>query len=712
MRALLLLCGFLLPATHAAGQEPAPPDKARIRQLVSQLADDRFAVREAAQRELLQFVEYALDELAEAAASKDLEQARRAKHILGTVDAENPTHRLLDALGQPIKKARIEIKQGGASQFGFTDRLGRFTVPNPDKKNATDIVVDLRHPDYGSARWRSGARLSSGAELIDCKTPLVHQAAEARKRAVHGQVIDGHGKPVVGAVLHCSNVRTQGEGLINAEAQSADVLTDTLGRFALYIPIGKSPRDIKLHGDLVPPGSRYNLFVTASGRDDCFPVDDMFSNDAPVEIRLPLATQVHRIQFAQLGGDDATRAVQMNSIAIEYYPKENDPRRVRLDVAELIKGRKLIPGKYMATHYQNGKVVHYLPLRVEAQSPEVLTFELPSATVYHGRAVDGITGKPMSRVWATATTAVGRGNLAELTEQDWNDLRAMPAVAGPKDAATRILGRHYGIGALVRTDDDGRFEITEPPGVQFYDIMVFAENVIPIKERINDLKRTGAKVALDDLPLFPAAKLSLEIPSDEKHLPISPSWKLAPSDQPNWIERFRSAEVRSRRAFVHVHWIPINEAHPIFIPAGVRVRVEFDSPYDERWGSASTGPLDAKQGEVVAGGVIRLPKTLPVSVRVVDHQGNPLEGLAVRSLKAGGNIWSIAHNTDAQGLAHFHFPANSAAKLRIDVSQQPKKTDPIERPFEVRATSPALPIEFRLTAEQLRLIQDARTTKK
>jgi hypothetical protein len=271
--------------------------------------------------------------------------------------------------------------------------------------------------------------------------------------------------------LHCPHVRTQGEGLITAEPQTGVVITDGQGRFALYLVAATPSREPKLHGNLVPPGSRYNLSVTAPGRDDCFPVDDMFSNDAPLEIRMPLATRLHRFRFAQLGGGEITDRAQLKNIIVEFYPIDNDPRRLRLDTDDMVTGRKLIPGKYLATHYLNGKALHYLPLRVDASSPEVLTFQLQTATVYRGRAVHGVTGKPLGRSWAAATVSSGRANLAELTDEDWRQLRAMPDVAGPADAATKILSEHYGIGALVRTSDEGRFEVTEPPGIKFYAVM-------------------------------------------------------------------------------------------------------------------------------------------------------------------------------------------------------------------------------------------------
>jgi hypothetical protein len=715
MRMLLLLFGVLLSVGNGEAQASPPPDKSRVRQLIDELGDNSFKVREAAHRELTLCVEHAATELGEATESDNLERARRAMMILGWAGTTKRTHRLVDALDRPITTARVVVKQGGATQVGFTDLLGRFAVPDPDKRAATDIIVEVRHPQYGMARWLSGIRQpSKSTDLIDCKMPMVPQDSDARKRSVRGKVVDGHGKAVVGAVLRCSHVRTQGEGLMTADPQAGEVITDGQGRFALYLAANKVSRQPQLHGALVPPGSRYNLSVTAPARDDCFPVDDMFSNDTALEVRMPLATRLHRVRFGKLGGGDLTDAAQLKNVAIDFYPIEGDPRRVRLATDELLKGRKLIPGKYAAVHYQNGKVLHYLPLRVDQSSPEVLTFPLPQATVYRGRVVHGITGKPLARSWAAATVATGRANLAELSDDDWRQLRSMPDVAGPADAATKIIGMHYGIGALVRTDDEGRFEITQPPGITFYGIMAFAETYLPLRETLGVSKRERSGVAdIGDLPLFPAAKIQVKIVSAAMNLSVSPEWKLEGEKQPDWIERFRAAADRSRRDFCYVHWMTLNEQRPVFIPSGIRLRVDFAPPYDPRWGSASTAVVQAKQGEVIVVGAFRLPKSLPVAARVVDPQGNPIEGLAVRSSHGEQKIWTVAHNTDAKGLAHFFIPPNSAGKFRVEFNGPPasKKVETLEATFQTREVAPASPIEIRLTSDKVRLIPRAETSK-
>lgn len=129
----------------------------------------------------------------------------------------------------------------------------------------------------------------------------------------------------------------------------------------------------------------------------------------------------------------------------------------------------MIPGKYVATHFLNGRTVQYLPLRIDENSPEELTFQLPKATVYRGRTVDGVTGKPMGRVWAAATKGRGRANLAELTDADWNQLRAVTDIAS--HTGQRGWGIAYNTNAkgvahfFLQPNSEGKIcvEISRPP---------------------------------------------------------------------------------------------------------------------------------------------------------------------------------------------------------------------------------------------------------
>lgn len=78
-------------AASAVTADDAPPKEAtasRIGELIEQLGDDRFAVREAAQAELIKFGPEAFDALTVAENDDDIEIAARARYLLGVVLTE------------------------------------------------------------------------------------------------------------------------------------------------------------------------------------------------------------------------------------------------------------------------------------------------------------------------------------------------------------------------------------------------------------------------------------------------------------------------------------------------------------------------------------------------------------------------------------------------------------------------------------------------
>src|SRR5205085_4585194 len=136
---------------------------------------------------------------------------------------------------------------------------------------------------------------------------------------------------------------------------------------------------------------------------------------------------------------------QLQNVSLKYFPKEGDPHYIWLPADYVTGGRKLVPGKYEATYYTNGRTLTYLPVYLDKDSPEMITFRLPPTVVYRGRVVHGVTGKPLPRSWVAGTYAVARGNLALLSPDDWRNLREMPNIAKPGDPATKILQVHYGV---------------------------------------------------------------------------------------------------------------------------------------------------------------------------------------------------------------------------------------------------------------------------
>ena len=93
-------------------------------------------------------------------------------------------------------------------------------------------------------------------------------------------------------------------------------------------------------------------------------------------------------------------------------------------------------------------------------------------------------------------------------------------------------------------------------------------------------------------------------------------------------------------------------------------------------------------------------------MRVVDQNGQPLEGIPVRRRYDDGTC-SVAHNTDASGLAYFKAHPSSRGQFYIYDFPSPReqsKAENVKVKFEIADVAPTEPYEITLTAEQKRLL--------
>jgi hypothetical protein len=702
-----------VPLDAAARQERL----ARIEDLIRQLGDDRFAVREAAERELAELGKFARIPLERALEHPDAQTRTRAGRLLARLP--EPSHTLVDALGAPIAGAAVVIRlvtqtspqdpmpiSVDQEQMDESDDMGRIGVPSVPNSSQR-AIVDVFHPDYGSARYE----VSAGREEKELRLPLVRAGSEARARALEGVVQGQDGKPIAGAVIRCYSVRTPGQGLINRLEPSGIATTDSLGRYSLYLP-NQDRRNER--GELIPPNSNFSIEVTMPEDESYFPVAGIYSNREPHVITLNRAERFHRFRF--IGPDGAViedpRLLARIQVVYEYVRPTGGRTRTALGPSAATKGRPLLPGKYFASGHLNGASVQFEPLDVTAESPEELLFRLPSKTVYQGRVVHGVTGEPLAGAFVAATNGSAKNNLAMLTADEWLRLRGVASNPSLDHHALQALSAHFQVRAFVRSDEDGQFTVDRPPGDEFYALLAFAEDFVPFNVRIQSLATNGEEpVAAGEFPLFPAAKVLVRPVHGEGRLSVSPLWQIADDGQPEWIERFRAAPLRQDREFHYVHWLQLNEQQPLFVPAGVRLSLRFEAPYDDKWSPASVdAPIQLEPGAVHEIGEIRFAPALPAAVRVVDEAGKPVEGAPVRRKHADDRAWSVAHNTDAEGLAHFHVNPASRGQFRVSNLPGPREQANAENlfvDFAVAAAPPEQPFEIKLTAEQKRALLES-----
>jgi len=728
LRITLFLALEGLVATAWAQPQPAPPSgapptaaqrAARIEQLIQKLSDEQFAVREAAGRELKTIGNAARTALMKAAGSTDLETATRAAKILA--DLPKQTHLVVDALGQPIPRAAVTLR---AISRALPAVPGAEPAPQPDTPAPIPLVADdegwigipeseegvrlsaqVEHAEYGVARCEIP---SDKDRLI---VPLVRAGSEGRQRALSGQLKSADGRPIAGAVVVCDSVRTPGEGLIDPQYPRGEVLSDDPGRFAIYPPPSEQRKAER--GDLIPTHSRYSLTITVPGDDSLMPLAGQYANTAAVQIVLPRATRMHRFRFEDVGGGWIEDPEQWSGVMVQFERMQDGERVLAgLNPAELARGRKLLPGKYVAQRFQGGQSMEFLPVVIADNSPEQLDFRLAPAVIYRGVVVSGVTGEPVAGAFVMAYSSTSRNNLALLTADDWKAFAECPAYPPEDHAVVKRLGEFYGVQGLVRTGQDGRFEIRRPSDRQYYGLIAFAQDQLPFLVRLGSLKPDAQqRVDAGQFHLFPAAKVLVRPVFEGQRLAVSPQWLPEKDGQPEWFPKFRTAFDGSDRTIEYVHWLALNESQPIFVPADVRLRLRFDSPYDDKWTPATFAqPLRLEPGGSKDLGDVTFAASLPVDVRVVDARGTPVEGFAVRRMYQGENAWCVAHNTDQQGLAHFHAHANSQGVFRVsDLPGEAAKAKNLSAEFKIGDQSPPNPVVITVTDEQVQLLRGAKS---
>ena len=721
--------GPSFPESPAPSQEAWEKLEARVHALIPQLGDARSETRDKAMRELQTIGYYARASLERAVAHENKEISDRAAIVLGQFPKH--THSIVDAIGDPIPFAKITItlkarpnpagnvhsvtEKGPKTDAkpvdveahvvgDWSDEFGRISVPECEERDIV-CVMNVDHPDYGRGRcdvplWTLPAPL---------KLPLVRRGSELRGRAIRGVVVDPRGQPVAGAMIHCDHVRTPGEGLINGAMFRGDALTDTAGQFCFYLPNQNPDRK---RGDIIPPNSRYETLITQPDDESFFPVSASLSNTSPVRVEMPRPTLFHRFQFQSLTGGWLERAEQIQNLHVSR--REGNQQAVRIDAGSLIRGRRILKGIYTAVYYDNGKVVPFEPLTVDEQSPEEMIFRVPKAITYRGRVIDGVTGAAVPNAIVIGWQSTSRNNLALLSDDEWTLLEATPSNPASNDPAIQFLKNFYGVQGFVRTDNEGRFEIVRSPGQDYYGLLAFQRNSVPFKVRVGSLTPDSEqKIETGDFPLFPAAKVIVRPVFDGNRPSIMPQWLPTPDDQPGWFGRLQEIKSGSDRDVEYVHWMTVNEAQPIYVPAGIRLRLRFETPYNDEWAPAVTQqPIQSDVGTSTDLGEIVLAASLPVYVLVTDQAGKPVEGFAVRRKYVSENVWSVAHNTDERGKAFFHVHPNSEGEFRVSEMHRPfelSKDPNLSLSFETNERAPKEPYRIKLTEEQ---IASQRATKK
>jgi hypothetical protein len=566
---------------------------------------------------------------------------------------------LADALGNLVPKVSVDIFVRGAQQEGpcvylhtaTTNEQGQFEVPELTG-TLRFLSFAISDPNYGVCRI--------DRYLDDhLVMPLVPQATEAFERSIHGIVVNPEGKPIGGAVIECYNIRTLGEGLINAlHGWTYKTLTDERGFFSLYLP-NENPRDER--GILIPPKSKYYVRIEAPKELGLLPYTEPIENGQSAAIVLERGGRFRTFAFEDANGlITDPRKLQYLSVII-YGPNDS---RVFLRYNDFRNGGIFPPGEYHAV-LQGIEDCEFEPLVVNEKSPEELIFSLPENILYRGRIVHGLMGEPMLGAFVIGYGGKSQGNLSMITGKQWEALHALPADPCLADPAVKPICEIYGVKKIVRTDELGRFQMSLRPG-EIYGFIAFEENYLGLKHRRHALvpdKNRQAEVPV--MKLYPSATVLVEAHAGAERISIWPRWIIDQDENPFWMREFLATDDRKESLFVYDDWIEQNKVQSFHVPAGLNLRVKLDTPYDNQWCPIEIPTLiHLAQGQVLDLGRHEFKPALEVSVRVVNSQARAIEGIPVRVL-CGGNAWSVPHNSDESGLARFYVAPNSSGQFGV-----------------------------------------------
>jgi len=566
-----------------------------------------------------------------------------------------------DALDAPFPNASVDIFVKRASNEDphiylhtvTTDELGRLEIPDMigSLKYFSFIISD---PNYGISLVDRYLR-----DQTNLVVPLVHRATEAYMRSIHGIVADSEGIPVSGAVIECYNIRTLGEGLINAlHGWSYKSLTDEQGAFSLYLP-NENIRDDR--GYLIPPKSKYNVRIEAPKELGLLPYVKPIENGREALIFLESGGYFRTFIFEDANGPIADpKKLQYISLTIN----RPDRSRVSLRYNDFKDGGIFPPGEYHAVR-RGMDEFNFEPLTVNEQSPDELIFRLPEGILYYGQVVHGLTGEPMPEAFVIGFSSKAKGNLSMITDDQWKAIYSLPDDIDLKDPAVKPVCDIYGVKKIVRTGEQGRFQISFRPG-EIYGFIAFQENYLGLMHRRHALVPDKNRQAeIPAMRLYPAATVLIEACIEAGRISIWPRWIIDENENPVWVREFLATDDRKESLFIYDSWIEQNKVQSFHVPAGLKLRVKLDTPYDKQFCPIEIPRvIHLAQGQVLDLGRHEFKTALEVYVQVTNSQGRAIEGVPVRMLR-NSNTWGVSHNTDESGIARFNVVPNSQGQFGV-----------------------------------------------
>jgi hypothetical protein len=613
----------------------------------------------------------------------------------------------LDALGNPIPGARVDVFDGGWAWPRSSAPMDSIILDGggglrpPHWRPLLDRCCFRAYdPNYGIGIVEPYDKMYRWPEvpLTTCVVPLVSIETEAAQRSIWGTVIDANDQPVTEAVISCSEIMLAGGGGLpvffegSLSGKCAKVLTDSQGRFAMHVPLARQDGTL---GRPVPPGAQYAVTVEAPT-----PL-----GLAPYHGSLP-AGQEHTITLWPPSPEP--KAFTGTLIFQDEFGPVTDPQRLRLITLTIfsltdkslvgsypvswIEPKELPFGIYSATVRWDGKLYVFEPVEVTPESPQIIVFRpaqiKPATKVYYGRVIHGITGAPVGQVVVMPMPFLSSSyDGLKLPPEYMDQLHDFGPEIDPDGELLRILQQEAGI-EIVRTGPDGRYEITLPvPGEVGPPDRIVAvrkdflgaqqelrmrlpgvdENGLP---RLEDFQvdRLG-RVMLPDMKLLPAGTVLIE-PNKPGEIPDKADvrfyYSTAPDDPTPWLKDLWASPQNNKGGSVfRTYELRSNLLQSVYVPAHVTLTLTVQV-LDQRCAPVIIEGVRLEQGQVLDLGRVDFTEAIQVAVKVIDSAGNPLESIVVRHLDERGGYRGQQVVTEGGGVAFLYVPPHSQGQFAVE----------------------------------------------
>jgi len=566
-----------------------------------------------------------------------------------------------DALGFPFPKATVDIFIRGVHEKDPYIYLHTAIIDEQGQLDVPDLTGSLRflsftisEPNYGISLI--DRHIHEHRELI---VPFVSRTTEAYQRSIHGIIMDPKGNPVDGAVIKCSTIRTLGEGLINSlHGWSYTSITDEKGAFSLYLP-NENRREER--GYLIPPKSQYHVRIEAPTELGLLPYVKPIENGREALIFLESGGSFRTLIFED---DDGTITNPKKLQYVNLTIKKSDGDRVSLIYNNFKDGGIFPLGEYHAVLY-GMENCEFEPMVVNEQSPDELIFKLPKSILYYGQVVGGQTGEPMEGAFVIGFNSKSKGNLSMITDRQWQALHALPADPCLTDPALKPVFGIYGVKKIMRTNEQGCFEMSFRPG-EIYGFIAFEKDYLGLLHRRHALIPDENKQAeIPVMKLYPAATVLIEACTEARRVSICPRWIIDENENSVWVRELLLTDDRKESLFTYDAWIEQNKEQSFHVPAGLNLRVKLDTPYDRQFCPIEIPRvIHLAQSQVLDLGRYQFRPALDVYVQVTNSNSQAIEGVPVRALR-NGNSWSVPHNTDESGMARFNVVPYSKGEFGV-----------------------------------------------